>query len=291
VAGELRIVPSADLGGLGAKEGLPLAYNWTRPSLLPPLLPWLGVLLLLAFKPNRNPQAWWVFVPLAVVGGVAWALQAGLEALPYSPLGEMVEVPLALVFGFAAVWLLTPALRRTHWLLTCLMLLFALAGLSAGAFLLKQSGELGNVETIGLATAAAVGAAAMVVALTLAGLLCRHRYDPVRLCLWLLTALLGVWGAGIAVFFVCLKIFNSSYVPFWVPFVIVAMAVGISFATLLPFLPLVFANGFFRERLQQLLHLESPLLTPPPLGAEPRPAAPVVGSVSLPDPPPNSTKT
>ena len=42
--GKLTIVASSDLGALGAKDGLPMEYNWILPSLAPLLLPWLAIL-------------------------------------------------------------------------------------------------------------------------------------------------------------------------------------------------------------------------------------------------------
>jgi hypothetical protein len=53
-----------------------------------------------------------------------------------------------------------------------------------------------------------------------------------------------------------------------VPFMVVAVAAGISFGVLLPFLVLSFGNGFYRERLKGLLHLGGalapPVITAPP---------------------------
>ena len=57
--GDLTVVPVADLGGLGAREGLPAHYDWAAPNPIVPLLPWLLVLGLLLLPPNRCGQAWW----------------------------------------------------------------------------------------------------------------------------------------------------------------------------------------------------------------------------------------
>ena len=98
---------SADLGGLGAKQGPPVTYNWMRANLLPVALPWLAILLLLVFKPNRFTRAWWILAPVACL---TW----GVGFLPdfWPSMGSQVadvmhDLIVALAFGVAAVWLLS----------------------------------------------------------------------------------------------------------------------------------------------------------------------------------------
>lgn len=249
----------ADLGGLGAREGQPITYNWTLSSLLPPLLPWLGILLLLAVKSNRCGTAWWIWAPLGAMGGVAWLIQNGLE----DPFSELVEVPLALAFGLAAVWLLAAPLRQTHRLKTLLLLVVTLAGFSVAGFVIKQGSDFWGAEGMGLAITTAVAAAVTSVALSLGGRLCRHRYSPLRVCVWLLAALVAVLLVVITPFFIWVKAFSPRPVPILVLFGAVGTGVGICFGALLPFLVLAFANGLFRERFEQLLHLEPK--APPPI--------------------------
>ena len=264
----------ADLGGLGAKEGQPTTYDWRMATPVPALLPWLGVLLLLGLKPNRVPQAWWIWAPLGLLGAGAWLLQSGLAELPSNSFGELVEIPLALVFGLAAVWLLAPVVRRGHRFLTFLLVLVTLSGFSVATFAVKQGPDLASGEAMGLGIATAVIAAVLSVALCLAGWLCRHRPGPLRFCAWLLAALLGVGLLVIAPIFVITGILNPGNVPMWVPFAVWGMGVGLCLATLLPLLVLSVANAFFRERLKQLVHLDSPAL-PPIIAVEPAVTAPV----------------
>jgi hypothetical protein len=60
---------------------------------------------------------------------------------------------------------------------------------------------------------------------------------------------------------------SPGNVPVRVLFAVVGVALGITFGTLLPFLLLSFASGFYRERLKDLLHLGGatapPVITPP----------------------------
>ena len=123
------------LGGLGATQGPTVTCNWTTAGLVPGLLPWLAILALLALKPNRGWSAWWIWVPLAgVAGGCHW-LQQAVHTSPTDRSGEalgmLLEVPIALAFGLAALWLLAPYLGRNHRFRTFLgisaVLLFSIA--------------------------------------------------------------------------------------------------------------------------------------------------------------------
>ena len=115
----------ADLGGLGAKQGAPVVYDWVRPSPLPQVLPWLAILALLMLKPNRCASAWWIWVPLACVGAVASAPQSVLELLPSSQFEIFLDLIGAMGFGLAAVWLLSSYLGGKHRMLAFLGILLA----------------------------------------------------------------------------------------------------------------------------------------------------------------------
>ena len=103
----------------------------------------------------------------------------------------------------------------------------------------------------------------MSVALSLAGLVCRGRYGWLRLSLWLMPALAVVWLLVIGPFFIISMIASGGNVPLVALLSIVAVATGVTFGVLLPFLVLSFANGFYRERLKGLLHLGG--AAPPPV--------------------------
>ncbi|HYG36218.1 MAG TPA: hypothetical protein VEC99_15610, partial [Clostridia bacterium] len=111
---ELRVVVSSDLKGLGATEGPAFTYDWAPPSMLPQLVPWLAMLALLAFKPNRSVRAWWIWVPL---GGVVATVFYGVAPLlsktsPGAPTAVVEGACNSLAFGVAAVWVLAPYLQH-----------------------------------------------------------------------------------------------------------------------------------------------------------------------------------
>ena len=244
----------AELGGLGQNEGPGLNYHWEPPSLIAPLLPWLAVLLLLGIRPNRNPQAWWILVPLVFVSGLAAVVQLVLNSLPSSELSDLFEVIAALAFGIGAVWLVSPWLRRSHRLLTFLLTLVVQAGFSVLALFAGRGFEVDNGQNWSEALALLTGAFVLSLALSLAGLLCRRRYSRVRFSLWLAFFTLASWLSVLGPFCI-VALAGGQGGPTAGEFLIVLLAVtGVALGTLLPFLVLSFANGFHHERLKALLH-------------------------------------
>jgi hypothetical protein len=148
-------------------------------------------------------------------------------------------------------------------------MLVALESFSFVSFVIRQSIEGLAQETIPTGILLAAGAVVISVALTLAGLACKGQYSPLRLCLWLLAALLVVWLLVMGPFFIAAMIASSGHVPVLAIVGVVLSVTAISFGVLLPFLILSFANAFYRARLQDLLHLGGQ--TPPPVLAPPAP--------------------
>ena len=192
------MVAYTDLGGLGLKQGAPVFYDWAAPSLIPQVLPWLAILGLLLLKPNRCASAWWICVPLALVGGVACAPQSVVELLPSSQFEMFLDLISGLGFGLAVVWLLSSYLSWKHRMLAFLGILLAQGAGSLGAFVARQGwGEVGP-QTLELVVFLAVSVLVMSVALSLAGLVCRGRCSWLRLSLWLIAALVVVWSLVLA---------------------------------------------------------------------------------------------
>ena len=256
----------SDLGGLGAKEGSPVVYNWTRPNPLPVLLPWLAVLLLLLLKPNRCAQAWWIWVPVGCVAGAEAVLRSELGFIP-SSLQDMLGGTVGAVgFGLAAVWLIAGYLGWKHRAVAWVGTLLALGGMSLLAFVISQGLEGVGPQMFQGMILLAAGALVISLAITLAGLVYRGRYGVLRLCLWLITALLAVWLLLTGPFFAFAMIFSPSNVPVLALVGTVFALAGVSFGVLLPFLVLSFVNAFYRARLKDLLHVgreaDPPVIAP-----------------------------
>ena len=268
------MVASADLGGLGLEDGAPVYYNWVAPSVAPQVLPWVGILALLLLRPNRCGSAWWIWVPLGLVGALASA-PALFGELPPSGLEDFIGLFFALVFGVAAVWLVAGYLVWKHRVLACLGMLVTQAVGSVLVYMIGHGWEGVRGQTIAMLIALGAGAVVMATALTLTGLVCRGRYGWLRLSLWLVAALGVLCLLVTAPFFVIAVISSSGNVPLLALFPVVGVELGIAFGALLPFLVLSFANGFYRERLKGLLHLgraQPPSLAEPPLSAVPEAA-------------------
>ena len=69
--GELRLVPEAELGDLGPKQGEAIPFEWKWSYSAPALLVWLALILALVLpRANRDLRVLWIFVPLALVAAV-----------------------------------------------------------------------------------------------------------------------------------------------------------------------------------------------------------------------------
>ena len=261
------MVASADLGGLGENDGAPVEYEWVPPSPLPGLIPWLGVLLLLALPFNRAARAWWIWVPLLVVTASESLLRAQLEFIPSSVVTIFCLAFNSLAFGTAAVWLLAPHLHHRLRFVGFLKLLGILTGATILAYLVRAEWEA-PAEAVGFLFFVGIFVLVAAVSLRLAGLLCRSRYRPLALALWLAALVAGLWLL-IASPFVLLAVATGNNAD-WLELIQVLLSFAtLTYAVLLPFFVLAFANSLYRERLKALLWLNQQELTLPAVPPNP----------------------
>jgi hypothetical protein len=258
-------VAVSDLKGLGAKEGSPVVYTWTMPSLMPLLLPWIVLLVMLALRANRDGRAWWILLPVGIWAGFGLALQnvSGVEGFSSGVLEQVQPFLAAGAFGFAALLLLGHLLAGKPWPLVFLGMcaaqtIFSLIAMAASADAESFPSQLA------MGVVLAISGFGVTLALTLAGLLCRRRYRAVRLSLWLLVWLLAGWLL-VALPFTFIAAFSDAFIP-W-PAILLGCGVmaGVSFLAVLPFLILCFANSFYGERLRAMLGVKEKLPEPPPV--------------------------
>ena len=167
-----------------------------------------------------------------------------------------------LAVGVAAVWLLGGYLRGKPGPLVFLGMLFILTGFGAMTFAATADwGEFG----LQFAMFVVLGVAALVMALSLrlAGWFCRRQLRALKLSLWLLACLAAIWLLVVTPFAVITAAVSDG-VEWWSMLGGALAFAGASFAVILPFLILAFANAFYRERLKGLLGLAAPS-TPPPV--------------------------
>jgi hypothetical protein len=263
-------VASENLGGLGARDGAPVLYSWVPPNFMPQLVPWLAMLLLLLPRQNRSLQASWIWMPLAILAIACYAIQNLFEEQS-GGLDYFFQMASAFPFGVAATLLLAPFLKQNHRILTCLTMLVAMAFVSLLAFMarLEWDADLNeSFQFIGVALALGVFVLVQVVALTLGGLMCRHRYSALRFVSWQTVYLVGLFLVISSPFMIMAAIMSpisgsESLVAVGGYFLGLLVATGISLALWLPFLILAWSNKLFHERLMQLLHV--PAASPPAL--------------------------
>jgi hypothetical protein len=251
---------------------VPVVYGWTMPSLMPLLLPWLGLLALLAARPNRNGRAWWIWAPVLVCAGVVFALRALGEVV--GPGVEVIDtfgqLTMAGAFGLAALWLLGSLFSGKHGLIVFLGALLVQSLVSAAVLLVALQADTA-IEEIGLFIFLFLVGAGISLALNLAGQARRRLRVEIGFSLWVLIFLLVGWLLGVGPFIVMTQL-SGGFAPaggMLIGAVCVAMA---SFVLLTPFLVLASANSFYRARLQAMFGL-SGLSTAPPLLARSQPPA------------------
>lgn len=285
----LTISAISDLGGLGDATGCPVSYNWTGSGLIKPMLPWLGILLLLALKPNRNGRAWWILAPLLLtVGILSWVLPL-FDMMPSEMIGVISETFASLSFAFAALWLLATCLVCKHRFVTFLCFTPVLAFSSLVALVVQK--DWGNIpsgpelaDTVAGFVILGLGVGVGSLVLFLSGLITRRRWRPVILTLLSMGLTLGMWIMIALPFFIVAMVRSGRgflWTEFWREFMPpVLMVAGVCCAVLLPFLVLSFANSLFRERLMGLLHIAriapdsgNATPTPPPVAPPVPPAA------------------
>jgi hypothetical protein len=265
----LKIITSADLGGLGPKEGAPVTCKWVVPSIAPALLPWLGILVLLMLKPNRCAPAWWIWAPLILISVLA---APPLRLLPSHMQGIFLDVILALTFGLAAAWLLGNHLGRRGRFQTFLALLPVLAGAGVVTFVGRHGLDIDDSEAMPAGIVFAACVVLMLAGLLLAARFCRRNYGWLKFTAWLAFLLALAWA--VLIIPVAL-IASGGRIPASDLAIAVTTMNSISFGTLLPFLILSFANSFYHDRLKLLLRLGADALPPVNNAASPPVTKPV----------------
>ncbi len=255
---------------MGEIEGTRVAYIWTPASLFPRLVPWLALLALLALKRNRAAGAWWIWA--GVLGGFAMEtlLRAPAGLIPSQPLDALAEALEAMNFGLAAVWLLSGYLAWKHRFLSFLAILGIGLVFGMGCNVLGQFDSNGLGEAILGGVIVAMNALIISVALSLAGLVNRRRYRPVRLLVWSTVLTIAAATLIVAPFFIMATLGNPGRVPVKEFLQGLGLLAGMNLALVLVYLLLSFVTGFYRQRLIGLLQLGT-LEPPPVISPEPAP--------------------
>ena len=260
------MVSYANLGGLGARAGIPVVHTWEPP---PPEPPWiitaapksLGILAatlillpLFLFRPNRCSAAWWLWLPVLI------SIPAGMTIACFLSNNEwtLAQAVGSLVIGQAAMWLLTPYLESRYRIVTFFKALPVLAGFSLLAFvpaLLMTSS--GWIDIRGyLAALLALASLAATLGLTLAGFSVRRRFGRRRFVVWLAVWTALAWMVIASPFFIIGTVNGDIE---WGPALLGMLYVtASSLALLLPLVLLCFFPPFYRARLCGFLKVPQP---------------------------------
>jgi len=270
--GELKIVPSADIGELGPKEGTAVVYNWKWYYSTPSLALWVvlvGAIVLV--KVNRNPQALLILAPLLIVN-LLWLVFK--KVLDFSSADtEMFSMVFnSLVVGITVLWLLGHKLGNRNRFVTFILALAVLAVVGLVGAISYGMGF--SQETAKVAIFLAVSAFTMLFAFVLAAWHCRRRYSSLRfmLCLpvWTIAMSIVSFLGYVVIALIIMSI--AGHAPGnWSSMLLQVLVVGLVFGLVLglfvyvinlPYMILAFYSPFFRERFYMCLRLKSTPTTP-----------------------------
>lgn len=260
--GELRIVPSANLGNLGPRQGQASFYQWRWYDLAVGFLPWLVLIgAVIGIEANRRAHVLLIFVPLAVVN-LLYLSSKALSSMASSSAVQFDVLFQSLALGLTLLWLVAPALKghgfiRVATAFGSVMAVAALCMISYGT----TSAEETTVFAVVLGTMGAV----LILAPIAARRFCRGFYHPARFALWLgfwtvIGGVLAMLGALVILLVILPSGPSGSQIPMILLMTMLA-GVGVGsclYIVQLPFVLLGFASSFFRHRLQGCLHLQPP---------------------------------
>lgn len=259
--GQLRIVPSADLGQMGPQQGEAASFNWKWYYSASGFVIWLALILAVVIpKANHSLHVLWIFVPLVILNLLYLAFKQISNASSSSAV-QFDTLFQSMVIGIAVLWLTANYLEklggavRFFFSFGTVVIITSLGTLSYAGF---------SRDTFLFLVLFAVITLALLIAIAVSSILCRRRYKPGRFMLWL-----GLWilvGSILAVsVFYTVLILATGTEPSWSDFpqMILMLAVpGLIFGVFLyvlnlPFMILGFAHPFFRERFCVCLRLKS----------------------------------
>ena len=262
--GQLKIVPSADIGQLGPQQGEVASFDWKWYYSAARWIIWLA--LILAFivpKANHDIRVLLILTPLVIVN-ILW-----LVFMKFAGMNSTDALQFSIIFNSMAVavtvmWLMTNYFLRFGGAIRFLMSFLTMV-IITGLGTLSYSTDFSNEMALFLILCVFM-AITILVAITLSRRCCGGKYRPVCFILWL--ALWILLGSIIATFgFVILvsTIMSIRQDPFdaILMFTLAGLIFGLClYALNLPFMILGFAHPFFRERFCACLRLKETLAVP-----------------------------
>jgi hypothetical protein len=259
MVGDLRVVPSQDIGPLGPHDGDAVIFHWSFLWVLVRLVPTAAVIALALLRRSGGAPRWPVVLVCLVLQALMYAAEAFSGALDPFFRGRadlLIDIGLVLTPGLGLMWLLSDfiigcfPLKAFGAALRILIVSILLAALFDNTW--SPSADLLEAITLGLGSGTG-----LLLGLVFARHACRARYSPARFLIWLFLglivistlwvsplALLGIvpWRGGV------FGSVSSSGVVFG----------SALFALLLPFLAVTFANRTYRQRFETIFGFPGP---------------------------------
>jgi hypothetical protein len=255
VAGELRIVPTQDIGELGPSQGQATVLPWKWYYGAQGLLVWAVLGLAMAIpKANRDRRVLLILIPVGVLLA-AWFVLAKALRMASAQQYQFDWLVDCLVVAVAVLWLLADGLGRlpAAFRFVCgVLLMSAVAIVGARASFASTS-----PEAIVLSIFFAVFGAVLLMAITMAGRQCRKDYSPLRFLLRL--ASWAIIGCVTLVYGYIVVLSVSSSIPLPVgrllaQFGLVGLILGVAlFLFTLPYLVLAMTSPFYLARMYACL--------------------------------------
>jgi len=229
---------------------------------LPGIIPWFVFFLLLAMSLKRDSRALGILIPLFISVIVLHLISI---ILPEDIRSSMTRFFTALILGQAAFWLVLEHFAGSNRVISFLK---CLALMSALGLLFFINWDIPNPrEKIPLMIFYGLLIVNLLVSLTLARVLVRRSFSPVRYIV--LVSLSNVFFLMVVFFFfgVIMLFFekDSLFGGFVFQMILMGILIGLLlFATSLPYLVLVFKNGYYREVFYRIfrIHVLPPADTP-----------------------------
>lgn len=256
-SGQLKVVPSCNLGALGPSEGAPTVYNWHWYYSAVGLTLW-GVLVLAMVVPkaNRTRGVLAILVPVLLVH-FAWLAFALVLKPSTSDRGQFSLIVLSLAVGTAVLWLFGHWLANHRWFVSLLLAIVMAVGV---VFLGMLSFGLDGPTTIQVALMLSIFMFVVVLAHALAGLIGQNHYAPLRLVLSLVAGMVVLSAVGMSLFFIIMCTVAGSWPSH--PLTILMRVGGVGmiiggciFLISLPFVLVGLRSPLFRPRLFACLRL------------------------------------
>jgi hypothetical protein len=259
VTGQLRIVPSSNLGDLGPQQGQAEIFNWKWYYSATGSVIWLALILAIFVpKSNRKLCVLRIFIPLGVVL-LLWSFYKWFIDMTSSEAKQWDLLLQSFVISLVILWLLAKQFDTFSGFVRCFLAIGVFAVVTVLDIISNYLGFFR--ESIILVVFLISSGLILLFAMIAASKLCKGLYLPKRFMLWLV---LFMPVCGIIAMIGCVIV--SMIIMHSVPPLKVLLSqvpiIGLCFGLLiyvvnLPFMILMFGDPFFRERFCACLNLKS----------------------------------